>query len=84
MIFQLVMLLMVVAFALCIWRLIRGPTVADILLASNVIWTMGVGVVLLLGDRYSPFLSDTAIPLALIAFVSTLAVCKYLERGRID
>ena len=70
------------AAVLCIYRLVRGPSLADSLMALNTLSTVVIGIVLLLGWRLNePLFIDVAIPLALVAFISTLIVCKYLEGG---
>ena len=70
------------AAVLCIYRLVRGPSLADSLMALNTLSTVVIGIALLLSWRLNePLFIDVTIPLALVAFIGTLVVCKYLEGG---
>jgi multisubunit Na+/H+ antiporter MnhF subunit len=82
-IFPLVIGLLSASFALIIWRLLRGHSLADILLAFSVLGTVGVGVLLMLAQYEHELFADVAIPLALLSIVGVLMVCRYLE-GRIE
>ncbi len=81
-VYPLVMGLLSVSFALVVWRLLRGPSPGDMLLALNVLGTLGVGMLLMLARYVHELFIDVAIPLVLLAIVSVLMVCRYLE-GRI-
>jgi multicomponent Na+:H+ antiporter subunit F len=62
-----------------LWRIVRGPTAADSMLASQLFGTTGVGVLLLLaaaGDL--PALRDVALVFALLA---ALAAIAFVKRG---
>jgi multicomponent Na+:H+ antiporter subunit F len=74
-------LLLILIFA-CLLRAAIGPTAADRVAAINVIGTKTMVLIALVsfisGQEY--FL-DVAIIYALISFVMTLGVARYLERG---
>jgi len=74
-------LLLLLTF-LCLLRAAIGPTAADRVAAINVIGTKTMVLIALVsfisGQEY--FL-DVAIIYALISFVMTLGVARYLERG---
>jgi len=74
-------LLLLLVF-LCLLRAAIGPTAADRVVAINVIGTKTMVLIALVsfisGQEY--FL-DVAIMYALISFVMTLGVARYLERG---
>lgn len=76
--------LLVGAFML-LYRAIAGPTVYDRILATNAIGTKTIIFVTLLGyiSGRTEFI-DMAIVYALIAFITTIAVLKYIEKGRLD
>lgn len=62
-------------------RVIAGPTLMDRILAVNVIGTKTIVLLALVGflsDRPGFFL-DIALSYALINFIATIAVLKYLE-----
>jgi multicomponent Na+:H+ antiporter subunit F len=64
-----------------LYRVIVGPTLLDRLLAVNVIGTKTIVLLCLIGfiyDRPDMFL-DIALAYALINFIATIAVLRYLE-----
>lgn len=71
--------LLCASFVFCLYRLIRGPSLADRAMALNTMTLVGVGLAVLLGSYINELFIDVAIPLALIAFISTLIITKYLE-----
>jgi multicomponent Na+:H+ antiporter subunit F len=73
----------ILALAACLagWRLMRGPTLPDRVIAldlvSVIVISMVVLATLVTGD---PVYFDVAIVLALISFLGTVAFSRYLER----
>jgi multicomponent Na+:H+ antiporter subunit F len=66
---------------LSVYRLLRGPTLADRVVALDLIATLVVGVTVV----YSIYtdtavILDVAIVFALIAFLGTVAFASYIER----
>ncbi|MCA1731977.1 MAG: pH regulation protein F [Acidobacteria bacterium] len=71
------------ALALAFVRLAKGPTVADRVVALDLIAIISVGVILVYDvDVGLGVFLDAAIVLALVGFVGTVAFAKYLERMR--
>lgn len=70
---------------LLLYRAVVGPTVYDRILACNAIGTKTIVFVTLLGyvSGRTEFI-DMAIVYALISFITTIAVLKYIEKGRLD
>ena len=73
-----------VASLLNLWRVIRGPDVVDRIVALDTLYVNAVAVLILYGvylgnDRYY----EPALLIALLGFVSTMALCKFLLRGDI-
>ncbi len=67
---------------LCGWRLLRGPTIADSVLALDTLYLSLVALVVLLGLRWqTPLLFEAALIVALLGFVGTVALARYLSRG---
>lgn len=67
---------------LCGWRLLRGPEVTDRVLALDTLYINAVALVILLGLRWrTELLFEAAVIVALLGFVSTVALARYLGRG---
>jgi multicomponent K+:H+ antiporter subunit F len=67
---------------LCAWRLLRGPEATDRALALDTMYVNLVALVILLGMRYGTELYfEAALLIALLGFVSTVALARYLSRG---
>lgn len=70
------------AMLLCGWRLLRGPTLPDRVLALDTLYVNVVAFVVLLGMRQGTGLYfEAALLIALLGFVSTVALGRYLQRG---
>ena len=72
------------AAALNFWRLLRGPSAPDRILALDTLYVNTIALLVLLGIRLSSALYfEVALLIALMGFVGTVALCKYLLRGDI-
>ncbi|MBT9491373.1 MAG: K+/H+ antiporter subunit F [Paucibacter sp.] len=72
----------VLALLLCGWRLLRGPELTDRVLALDTIYVNVVALVVLQGLREgNGLLFEAALIIALLGFVSTVALARYLSRG---
>jgi len=70
------------SLVLCAWRLLRGPEATDRALALDTMYINLVALVVLLGMRYDTELYfEAALLIALLGFVSTVALARYLSRG---
>ena len=70
------------ALLLCGWRLLRGPETTDRLLALDTMYINAVALAILLGLRWqTPLLFEAALIIAMLGFVSTVALARYLSRG---
>ena len=70
------------ATLLCGWRLLRGPSLIDRVLALDTLYINVVALVILLGiQRRSSLLFEAALIVAMLGFVSTVALARYLSRG---
>ena len=66
-------------------RAVVGPTVYDRILATTAIGTKTIVFVTLLGYISGrPEFIDMAIIYALISFITTVAILKFAEKGRLD
>ncbi len=71
--------------ALCLYRIARGPTAPDRTIAIDILGTLVVGFCCLMGLATNrEFYMNIAIAWALISFVGTLALAKYLEGRTYD
>ncbi len=76
--------LVAVAVAMSFWRLLRGPSAPDRILALDTLNINTIALLVLLGIHLSSALFfEAALLIALMGFISTVAFCKYLLRGDI-
>ena len=70
-----------VAVLLSLYRVVRGPSITDRIIGVNVIGTKTIAVVVLTGHLFDrvEFFIDIALLYALINFIGTLALSRYLE-----
>ena len=74
----------VVALVLAGWRLLRGPTLADRILALDTLYVNSVALLVLIGIHFDTAVYfEAALIIAMMGFVSTVALAKYLLRGDI-
>jgi multicomponent Na+:H+ antiporter subunit F len=67
------------------YRVIRGPSPADRIIAVDILGILIIGVLALLGLYYEQgFFIDIALIWALLSFVASLAFAKILEGRRLD
>lgn len=79
-----VMAVLVFALALNLLFLSRGPAVADRLLALDTMYINSIALLLVYGIyATSQLYFEAALLIAMLGFVSTVAVCKFLLRGDI-
>ncbi len=73
-----------IAIALCFYRLVKGPTIADRVVAADTIATNLLGIIALSAIRTGEkFFVLAMLALTILAFVGTTVFAKFLERGRI-
>jgi multicomponent K+:H+ antiporter subunit F len=74
----------IVALLLASWRLLRGPSLADRILALDTLYVNSVALLVLVGMHFGTVLYfEAALVIALMGFVGTVALSKYLLRGDI-
>lgn len=73
-----------VAIALNIWRIVKGPDAVDRILALDTLTINVIAVVLLIGlVQGTRVYFEAALILAMMGFVGTVALCKFLLGGDI-
>ena len=76
--------MMSLAMLLNLWRLVRGPDVPDRILALDTLFINAIALLVLLGIHFdSSVYFESALVLAVVGFISTAALCKYVLRGDI-
>jgi multicomponent K+:H+ antiporter subunit F len=71
-----------VAVALCAWRLLKGPELTDRVLALDTLYMNVVAMIILLDIRWdTELLFEAALLVAMMGFVSTVALARYITRG---
>ena len=83
-IFLIVFAMIAISLLLNLWRLIVGPSVPDRILALDTMFINTIALIILYGMSMGTDLYfEAALLIAMLGFVSTVAVCKYLLRGDI-
>lgn len=76
--------LVAAAAGFSLWRLLAGPSSADRILALDTLYINTIALLVLLGIHLSsPLYFEAALLIALMGFVGTVALAKYLLRGDI-
>lgn len=74
--------LLVVAMIVVVVRLVRGPTLADRVVALDVLAAIAIGFIgAYVVATGATALLDAALVLALVAFVATAAFARFVERS---
>jgi len=78
-------ILLAIAGLLSFGRIWRGPTTADRVVAFDVFAALILGHCVLLGAAtgHAAFF-DVALAIALVTFLATVAIARYLEKGALD
>lgn len=79
-----VILLFSLAMGLSFLRLLRGPGAADRILALDTLYINALALLVLLGVAFRTFAYfEVALVIALLGFVGTVCLSKYVSRGDI-
>ncbi|MHC4561389.1 MAG: monovalent cation/H+ antiporter complex subunit F [Planctomycetota bacterium] len=82
---QIAFAVLILSSALCLYRVARGPTAPDRTVAIDILGTLVVGFCCMMAWRTGrDYYITIAIAWALISFVGTLALAKYLEGRSYD
>ncbi len=74
----------VLAFLCSTWRLLRGPGLPDRILALDTLYVNTIALLMLFGIQFdTELLFEAALVVALLGFVGTVALAKYVTRGDI-
>jgi multicomponent K+:H+ antiporter subunit F len=83
-VFAIAAIMLIIAMGCNLWRLLRGPDAADRVLALDTLYINAVALLVLTGIVYGKqLLYEAAILIALLGFVGTVSLAKFLLRGDI-
>lgn len=72
------------ALLLTAWRLLIGPTTPDRILALDTLYLNAVALLVTLGIHFNSTLYfEAALFIALLGFISTVALCRFVVSGRL-
>lgn len=72
------------AILLCVYRLVKGPDLADRVLALDTLYINSIALMILLGMLYgTAIFFEAALIIAMLGFIGTVAFAKFLDRGNI-
>jgi len=78
-------ILVMVMIFLSMIRALAGPTAPDRVVAINIITTYTMIIITLISRIYEQvYFLDIAMVYALMGFITTIGVAKYLEKGALD
>ena len=76
--------MLVAAMGCCVYRLFRGPRAQDRVLSLDALYVCAMLLLLTFGIRTgSTLYFEAALVIALLGFVSTAALAKFLMRGEV-
>ena len=82
-VFLVIVLALCFTALLCTYRLISGPTLPDRIVAAQAITTKTLAILVLLAFMHDQMIFlDISLTYAVLAFLSVLAVARYLGKGR--
>ncbi|HWM44316.1 MAG TPA: K+/H+ antiporter subunit F [Burkholderiales bacterium] len=77
-------ILVALAMACALYRLLRGPRAQDRVLALDTLYVNAMLLTLIFGIRYATTLYfEAALVIGMLGFVSTAALAKFLLRGEV-
>ena len=72
------------AIVLNMWRLLKGPSAVDRVVALDTMYINALALLVLLGVRRgSTLYFEAGLIIAMLGFVGTVALAKFLLRGRV-
>ena len=81
---QITIAMVVVAALLNVYRLMKGPDAPDRVLALDTLYINAIGLIILLGISLGTRMYlESALLIAVMGFVGTVALAKYLKRGSV-
>ena len=83
-ILQLGILSLAVTMCLCLFRAVKGPKLADRIIAVNMICVKAILLIVMVGvSREEEFLMDIALVYALLSFLAVVVLTKFMLQVRL-
>ena len=79
MIYEIPLYLLLAASAFCLFRLARGPSIPDRVLAADAFVAITISIMAILSLERNDFLIDIAMVYSVLGFLGTVAISKFLE-----
>ena len=77
-------IMLAMAMALAVWRILRGPRAQDRVLGLDTLYVNAMLMIVTFGVRTgSTLYFEAALVIALLGFVATVALAKFLMRGEV-
>ena len=77
-------IMLTLAMALAVWRIIRGPRAQDRVLGLDTLYVIAMLTMVTFGVRTgSTLYFEAALVIALLGFTATVALAKFLMRGEV-
>ncbi len=77
--YEIPLYILLAASAFCIFRLARGPSIPDRVLAADAFVAITVSIMAILSLERNDFLMDIAMVYSVLGFLGTVAISKFLE-----
>lgn len=78
------LIMICISMLLCLVRLVFGPSIVDRLLALDTLFLNATGLMIVLGVYWSTTqLFEGALLIAMLGFVSTVALARYFTTGHV-
>ena len=78
------LIMICISMLLCLVRLVFGPSIVDRLLALDTLFLNATGLVIVLGVYWTTTqLFEGALLIAMLGFVSTVALARYFTTGHV-
>ncbi len=82
---EILIILLAIGAFFCLYRALQGPSISDRVIAVDIMGIIFTCITALMALRYNiPFLMDLSITIAILSFIGTLALAKYLEGRSLD
>lgn len=82
---SIMIIILAVGGFLCLYRIYKGPSIADRAVGVDIMGILFVGITALSALFYDlSYLMDLSITLTLFSFIGTLALAKYLQKRSLD
>ncbi len=77
-------IMLVIAMALSVWRIVRGPRAQDRVLGLDTFYVNALLMIVIFGIRTgSTLYFEAALVIGLMGFTATVALAKFLMRGEV-